>query len=182
MIKRENEITSVWFHKCSIIVLFVELQVIKSHTNSNTSAAFEGILCLKSWKFPCGLIHMLDLNKVTCQMATGCSERLWSQNRGRFPVNMNYSVAKPSRLHLRMGVRCAMSYYAIHLKSAILPKTVYDSKKQVIQNFHQLLTFCSEWVPSKWESKQLIKEHHNNPQHHSSPPVNILNLKSACLE
>jgi len=38
---------------------------------------------------------------------------------------------------------------------------------------HQWM-LCSEWVPSKWESKQLIK-HLNNPRViYSSPSVNVL--------
>ncbi len=40
-----------------------------------------------------------------------------------------------------------------------------------ISSVSQQWMLCSEWVPSEWESKQLIK-HHNNP-HHSSPSVNI---------
>ncbi len=40
---------------------------------------------------------------------------------------------------------------------------------------HQWI-LCSEWVPSEWESKQLLKTSQwstNNP-HHSSPSINIL--------
>ncbi len=128
MIKRENEITFVRFLKCSNIVLccaswWTSHSLKKSSKATQTvthcpkpSAAFKGILCLKTWKFPCGLVRMLDINKVTCLTATGSSERLWSQNRGRFPVNMNYSVVKPSRLQLRMGVRCASGAICKKLK------------------------------------------------------------------
>ncbi len=49
-----------------------------------------------------------------------------------------------------------------------------SSSEQIWRNFvlHQLAhqcILCSEWVPSEWESKQLIK-HHNNP-HDSRPSV-----------
>ncbi len=45
------------------------------------------------------------------------------------------------------------------------------SSEQIWYNLslHHLL--CSEWVPSEWESKQLI-QHHN--KHHSSPSVSVL--------
>ncbi len=38
-----------------------------------------------------------------------------------------------------------------------------DLEKCSIASFAQQWMLCSEWVPSEWESKQLIK-HHNNPQ------------------
>ncbi len=38
---------------------------------------------------------------------------------------------------------------------------------------HQCIIICSEWVPSEWESKQLIK-HHNNIQVIHTTPVHQL--------
>ncbi len=53
-----------------------------------------------------------------------------------------------------------------------------DLEKCITSLAHQLI-LCSEWVPSEWESKQLIK-HHNNP-HHSSPSVNVLWSEKWCI-
>ncbi len=34
-----------------------------------------------------------------------------------------------------------------------------------LASYHLLTKFhCSEWVPSEWESKKVIKKHHNKPQ------------------
>ncbi len=54
-------------------------------------------------------------------------------------------------------------------------------KCSIISVAHQWM-LCSEWVPSEWESKQLLKHHniHSNP-HHSSPSVNVLWSKKICV-
>ncbi len=49
-----------------------------------------------------------------------------------------------------------------------------DLEKCSISSLAQQWTFCSEWVPSEWESKQLIKTH-------SSPSVNGLWSKKLCV-
>ncbi len=51
-----------------------------------------------------------------------------------------------------------------------------DLEKCSIASLATQWMLCSEWVPSEWESKQLIKTSQSstsNP-HHSSPSVNIL--------
>ncbi len=49
-------------------------------------------------------------------------------------------------------------------------------EKFSIKSFVQQWILCSEWVPSKRESKQLIKKITSNP-HHSSPSINVLRSK-----
>ncbi len=47
-----------------------------------------------------------------------------------------------------------------------------DLEKLTITSLAHQWILCSEWVPSEWESKQ--QQHHNNPQHDSSPSVHFL--------
>ncbi len=59
-----------------------------------------------------------------------------------------------------------------------------DLEKRSIASLANQWILCSEWVPSKWESKHPINKHHNNPQvnpHHSSPSINILKRKAAFI-
>ncbi len=39
-----------------------------------------------------------------------------------------------------------------------------DLEKFSIASLAHQWIICSEWIPSEWESKKLIKKHHNNPQ------------------
>ncbi len=48
-----------------------------------------------------------------------------------------------------------------------------DLEKFNIASLAHQWILCSEWVPSEWESKQLIKTSTSNP-HDSSPSINIL--------
>ncbi len=48
-----------------------------------------------------------------------------------------------------------------------------DLEKFSITSLAHQWILCSEWVPSEWESKQLIK-HHNNPQVIHTTPVHQL--------
>ncbi len=63
------------------------------------------------------------------------------------------------------------------IKGIVYPKLKICWKfphSQVIQNVDEFVSsFCSEWVPSEWESKQLIKNH-NNPQVIHMNPVHQL--------
>ncbi len=55
-----------------------------------------------------------------------------------------------------------------------------DLEKFSITSLAHQCVFCSKWVPSEWESKQLKKQI-NNP-HHSSPSVHVLWSKYLCLQ
>ncbi len=50
-----------------------------------------------------------------------------------------------------------------------------DLEKCSIASVSQQWMLCSEWVPSEWESKQLIKtsQYSTSNPHHSSPSVNV---------
>ncbi len=50
----------------------------------------------------------------------------------------------------------------------------YVNKKLSISSLVHQLIFRSEWVPSEWESKQLIKKRHNDPEVIHMTPVNQL--------
>ncbi len=54
-----------------------------------------------------------------------------------------------------------------------------DLEKCSIASLAHHWILWSEWVPSEWESKQLIK-HYNNP-HQSSPSDNILRREKLCV-
>ncbi len=55
-----------------------------------------------------------------------------------------------------------------------------DLEKFSIPSLAQQWILCSEWVPSEWESKQLIKTSTSN-QHHSSPSINVLWSQKLCV-
>ncbi len=60
--------------------------------------------------------------------------------------------------------------------------STYLEKCSITSLAHQWI-LCSEWVPSEWESKQLIKtsqESTSNP-HHSGLSIKVLKWKAACL-
>ncbi len=50
------------------------------------------------------------------------------------------------------------------------PQAIQDVVEFGLASFAHQWMLCSEWVPSEWESKQLIK-HNNNPQVILTTPV-----------
>ncbi len=54
-----------------------------------------------------------------------------------------------------------------------------DLEKFSITSLAHQWILCSEWVPSEWETKQLIKKHHNNPQVTHKTPVHQLKVHQA---
>ncbi len=58
-----------------------------------------------------------------------------------------------------------------------------DLEKYSMTSLAHQWILCSEWVPSEWESKQLIKTsqwYTSNP-HHSSPSINLLWIEKLCV-
>ncbi len=58
-----------------------------------------------------------------------------------------------------------------------------DLEKLHITSLAHKWIICSEWVPSEWETKQLIKTSQSstsNP-HHSSPSINIFLSEKLCV-
>ncbi len=56
-----------------------------------------------------------------------------------------------------------------------------DLKKCVIPYLAHHWILCSEWVPSEWESKQLIKHQSTSNPHPCSPSVNVLWSQNLCV-
>ncbi len=96
-------------------------------------------------------------------------------------------------LYLHKACFYTLLLYSTSLKEIVHPKKMYSSSEHpgckqaclfigsVLEKFsvtslaHQWI-LCSEWVPSEWEFKQLIKtsQQSTSKPHNSSPSINVL--------